>query len=379
MLVHTLKRFESCAEVDEVLPLVPAGEILACEDAVRRAGLKKVLRVLAGGAERQDSVYAGLQAVKGEARWVLIHDGARPFVPQPLIRAVLDAARQCRAAVAALPAGETIKEVSPRREVVQTLDRRSLWLIQTPQVFAYDLILEAHEEARRVGFQGTDDASLIERLGVAVCVVEGSRLNLKITTPEDLLLAEALLKCRDQGSGFGDQQRPVLFRTLTPDPRSPGCIGFGYDVHRLVPGRKLILGGVEIPHDRGLEGHSDADVLLHALCDGILGALGEGDIGRHFPNTDAAYRGISSLELLAAVAARMIGQGFCVNNVDSTVVAERPKIGPYIPEMREKIAAVLGLPPQRVNVKATTSEGLGFPGEGKGISASAVVLLVKKG
>jgi 2-C-methyl-D-erythritol 4-phosphate cytidylyltransferase len=195
ILAHTLQKFEDCPQVDEVLPLVPPGETLGwTEEIVLRSGLKKVLRIVPGGQERQESVYRGLQAIRGTADWVLIHDGVRPFVPQGLIQQALSETFQWKAVVVALPANETIKEVSSEGAVLRTVDRRGLWMIQTPQSFEFPLILRAHEEARKAGFGGTDDASLVERLGIPVKILKGSRLNLKITTPEDLVLGEALLK-----------------------------------------------------------------------------------------------------------------------------------------------------------------------------------------
>jgi len=195
LLWHTLQKFEACSRVDEVLPLVPPEELSFWTDEIARSsGFKKIQRVLAGGAERQDSVFLGLKAIAGNADWVVIHDGARPFVPPELIERALSETRRWKAVVAALPAGETIKEVSPEKEVLRSVDRGPLWIIQTPQAFAYNVIFGAHEKARAERFGGTDDASLVERLGFPVRVIEGSRLNFKITTPEDLTLGEALLK-----------------------------------------------------------------------------------------------------------------------------------------------------------------------------------------
>jgi len=195
ILAHTLQKFEDCPQVDEVLPLLPPGEGMEwAGEAIRRFGLRKVSRVLPGGDERQDSVYRGLQALRGKADWVIIHDGVRPFISLELIQQVLAETRRWKAVLVALPAGETVKEGSPENEVVRTLDRSRLWMVQTPQAFQYPLVLRAHEEARREGFRGTDDASLVERLGIPVKILRGSRFNFKITTPEDLVLAEALLK-----------------------------------------------------------------------------------------------------------------------------------------------------------------------------------------
>jgi len=195
LLTHTLQEFEACSQVDEILALVPAGEVpLFADEILRRAGLKKVSRILAGGPERQDSVYLGLKAVGGKADFVIIHDGARPFVSPELIERALSETRRYKAVVVGVPAGDTIKEVSAQREVLRTLERSRLWAIQTPQSFEYGLIAEAHEKAREEGFYGTDDASLVERLRIPVRVIEGSRFNLKISTPEDLILGEAILQ-----------------------------------------------------------------------------------------------------------------------------------------------------------------------------------------
>ncbi|MDI6752875.1 MAG: 2-C-methyl-D-erythritol 4-phosphate cytidylyltransferase [Thermodesulfobacteriota bacterium] len=195
LLARTLQKFEACPQIDEILPLVPPEEVsFWTDEIIRRYGLKKVLKILPGGLERQDSVGAGLKAIKGNADWVIVHDGARPFVPLPLIERTLSETNRWKAVVAALPAGETLKEVSPEKEVLRTVDRERLWIIQTPQCFEYGLIVRAHEKAGEDRFYGTDDAVLVERLGIPVRVIEGSRLNFKITTPEDLILGEALLK-----------------------------------------------------------------------------------------------------------------------------------------------------------------------------------------
>lgn len=201
LLKHTLLKFETCREIAEVVPLVPAEEVPFWEEEIlQKAEVKKVRRILAGGEERQDSVFLGLQAIAGEAEIVVIHDGARPFVSPELIKKTLAEMENFQAVITALPAEDTIKEISPRKEVIKTLERNSLWLIQTPQTFTYSLIFYAHEIARKENIFGPDDATLIERLGIPVRVIEGSRLNFKITTPEDLLLAEALLKYQKQGS-----------------------------------------------------------------------------------------------------------------------------------------------------------------------------------
>ena len=218
ILAHTLQRFEDCPRVDEVLPLVPPGKALDwAEEIVRRSGLKKVSRIVPGGPERQESVYRGLRAIQGKADRVLIHDGVRPFVPPWLIRRVLSATPERKAVVVALPADETIKEGSAEYEVVRTVDRRGLWMIQTPQSFDFALILRAHEEARKEGFLGTDDASLVERLGIPVKILPGSRFNIKITTPEDLILAEAILKYSSELGVRSSEER--IFDSLSSSPK----------------------------------------------------------------------------------------------------------------------------------------------------------------
>ncbi len=351
VLSRTLDVFERAPTVSGVVLVVSPGEEDWCrEEVVARFGLTKVKAVVPGGAARQDSVRAGLQALR-RCELVLVHDGVRPFITARQIAAVAEAARECGAATLAVPPKDTVKMGAPDGAPVSTLSRDNLWLVQTPQAFRFDLLVDAHRLARERGYSGTDDTSLAEFAGYAVRMVPGSYTNIKITTPEDLAFAEALL-----GGG------PVL-------------VGFGYDVHRLVDNRKLILGGVEIPHDRGLLGHSDADVLVHAVMDALLGAAGAGDIGRWFPDDDPAYRGISSLNLLGRVAAFLQERSLEVANLDAVLVAQAPRLSPYIPRMQDNMARVLGVSPAVVNVKATTTEGLGFTGSGAGIAGYAVAAL----
>ena len=308
-----------------------------------------------GGGTRQESVWNGLQALPEGCDRVLIHDGARCLVDEGTIRRAMASVEACGTGVAAIPAVDTIKQADAEGYVTGTPDRATLRAMQTPQGFDVALIRRAHEAALRDGFIGTDDAALVERLGVPVRLTEGSRRNIKLTTPEDIAMAEALL---------GRE---------TPLPRLR--IGQGYDVHRLVPGRALVLCGVTVPHTLGLDGHSDADVALHALMDAMLGAMALGDIGRHFPDTDERYRGISSMKLLAHVAGLLRENRARVVNADVTIVAQKPKLLPYVPQMRQNVAQALGLPLDRVNVKATTTERLGFEGQEEGISAQAVCMV----
>jgi len=312
--------------------------------------------IVRGGDTRQSSVWNGLCALPADCTHVLIHDGARCLVNEETIRRCMNAVEESGNGVAAVPAIDTIKQVDCCEIVAATPDRSKLRAVQTPQGFNVELIRRAHEAARADDFLGTDDASLVERLGVPVRLTRGDRRNIKLTTPEDMKMAEAFLE-RD-------------FPTLR--------VGQGYDVHRLVEGRDLILCGVKVPHTLGLLGHSDADVALHALMDAMLGAMALGDIGKHFPDTDEKYRGISSMTLLEHVTCLLHQHRARVANCDVTIVAQKPKLLPYIPAMRENIAAVLQLPLDRVNVKATTTERLSFEGHEEGISAQAICLVEQR-
>lgn len=307
------------------------------------AACPKPCCVVDGGETRADSVRNGLAAAEGAL--VAIHDAARPFVSRAVITAALEAAARTGAAAPAVPVKDTIK-VAQGGRVVSTPDRAMLYAVQTPQCFSREKYRQAlacvtGEQARQV----TDDCSLFELAGMPVELTAGDYGNYKITTPDDLKKEKTMR------------------------------IGHGYDVHRLVGDRKLILGGVEIPYEKGLLGHSDADVLLHAVMDAVLGAAALGDIGRHFPDTDPAYRGADSLALTRAVAALIREHGYTVGNIDATILCQKPKLAPYIEEMRRNIAAAFGVAADAVSVKATTEEHLGFTGEGLGIAAHAVALL----
>lgn len=291
----------------------------------------------------------GLSLLPEDCDIVLVHDGARPLVDDQTIENVLSTVRKYGSGVAATPVTDTIKRVGADDIVADTPPRGQLRAVQTPQGFSRALLCRAHAE---IAQRCTDDAALVEQLGVPVHLCPGSPHNLKLTTPEDIALAEFYL------SGM---------------PR----IGHGYDAHRLVEGRRFILGGVDIPHEKGLLGHSDADVLLHAIADALLGAAALGDIGRHFPDKDPQYEGISSLVLLQKTAEILRNHGFAPMNIDATVIAQRPKLAPHIDQMRENIAAALSLSEEAVSVKATTSEHMGFEGEELGISAHAVAMICK--
>lgn len=323
---------------------------------LREAALLTGVTLAHGGATRQDSVWQGLCALPADCDHVLVHDAARCLVDEGTIRRAMDSVMAFHTGVAAIPCVDTIKQVNQDEYVSTTPERTTLRCVQTPQGFDTALLRQAHRTAQADGFIGTDDASLVEHMGVPVRLTLGNRRNIKLTTQEDCRMAEALLTPRSND-----------FPSLR--------IGQGYDVHRLVEGRALVLCGVQVPHTLGLLGHSDADVALHALMDAMLGAMALGDIGKHFPDTDERYRGISSMTLLAHVVRLLRDHHARVANADITVVAQKPKLLPYIPQMQANVAAALSLPENRVNVKATTTEQLGFEGEQLGISAQAVVLV----
>lgn len=357
MVVRTLSVFQACEAVDEIVLVVNQDEMDQASRLVDEHEISKVSHVIPGGEIRQDSVRNGLTCISPSAEIVAIHDAARPLVTQEIILASIEAARENGAAIAAVPVVDTIKSSLDCRFVSGTPDRSQLYSVQTPQTFERRLIESAYERAYADCFVGTDDASLVERLGESVVIVSGSYDNIKVTTPPDVATAEAVLAAR------GESQCPSM------------RIGHGYDVHRFAPNRRLFLGGIEFPGEEGLLGHSDADVPIHALMDALLGAVGEPDIGRLFPDTDPAYRDIRSTELLARVALRIAELGWRIANVDVTIIAERPRVAKRVPEMRQAIAESLAISPAQVGVKASTAEGLGFVGQGLGIECHAVALL----
>lgn len=349
VIVRSVQAFTALA--DEIILVGREEDISALVTAMKQYCLD--VRIVPGGETRQESVWNGLCALSSECSHVLIHDGARCLVDQDTIRRSMVSAELHGTGVAAIPAVDTIKFIDDSESVVSTPDRSRLRAVQTPQAFSVDLIMQAHKSARAQNFVSTDDASLVERLCLPVRLTLGDRRNIKLTTPEDMKMAEAFL----------DRPLPAL------------RIGQGYDVHRLVPERDLILCGVKVPHTLGLLGHSDADVALHALMDAMLGAMSLGDIGKHFPDTDERYRGISSVKLLMHVVELLEAHQARVTNCDITIVAQKPKLLPYIPDMREQVAKVLRLPMERVNVKATTTERLSFEGREEGISAQAICMV----
>ncbi|MBR2860607.1 MAG: 2-C-methyl-D-erythritol 2,4-cyclodiphosphate synthase [Clostridia bacterium] len=316
-----------------------------CDEARLKEILPDSVELVRGGATRSESVFNGLKAIEGRFCKVLVHDGARPFISEEVITRVIDNISANRGAVACVKVTDTIKQVNEDGKIIATPDRNTLYAAQTPQGFMLDELIEAYRFAGNKSF--TDDAAVFENAGKEVFVVEGGYENKKITTAEDVKMPDVFLS------------------------------GIGYDVHAFAKDRKLILGGVEVPSEMGLLGHSDADVLVHAIMDAMLGAAGLGDIGKHFPDTDEKYKGISSMLLLEHVFALLKEKGYSVVNVSAVVMAQKPKLMPYIQQMNENIASALGLSVDRVNVAATTTEKLGFVGRQEGICSQATVMLKK--
>jgi 2-C-methyl-D-erythritol 4-phosphate cytidylyltransferase/2-C-methyl-D-erythritol 2,4-cyclodiphosphate synthase len=348
LLERALSVFAEAPDVTFVQPVIRPDDV----DLVRRltSGMN-VLEPVAGGATRQASVRAGLEAlVACTPDIVLVHDAARPFASASLITRAIAAAEKTGAAIPALPVTDTVKRIDSTGTIEATLDRNSIRLVQTPQAFAFPALFEAHRRALAQGRNDfTDDAALAEWAGIKVSVFAGEPGNIKFTTSEDFARAEAI-----QSASLGD------VRT-----------GSGLDVHAFGPGDHVTLGGIRIPHVQALTGHSDADVALHALTDAILGALADGDIGAHFPPSDPQWRGASSDRFLTFAVERVRARGGRIAHLDLTIVCEAPRIGEHRDRMRANIANLAGIGIERVGVKATTSEKLGFTGRGEGIAAYA--------
>jgi 2-C-methyl-D-erythritol 4-phosphate cytidylyltransferase / 2-C-methyl-D-erythritol 2,4-cyclodiphosphate synthase len=384
LVEYALAALGAASTIDAVVVAAPPDAMDEVTQAARRAAGAKLAAVVPGGADRQASVARGLDALPRETRIVLVHDGARPLTPVPLIEAVAAAAAADGAATAAVPVDETVKRGADGW-VQTTVDREGLYRTQTPQGFQRAVLEAAHREAERTGFRGTDDAALAERLGCRVRLVPGSPVNLKVTVPADLQLAEALLRRAEPAEappaealgrqGAEPRGRQGAEARRRGAPVSVPRVGLGFDAHRLVSGRPLVLGGVTVPFSRGLDGHSDADAVAHAVIDALLGAGGCGDIGRLFPPDDPAYRGADSMRLLGRVRALLAEQGWRAAHVDVVVMAEAPRLAPYTEGMRAAMGHALGIDSSRINVKATTLEGLGALGRQEGIAAQAVATL----
>jgi len=379
ILSRSVRAFATHPAVAEVIVALP--EELASDPPsyLRSPGV----RVVAGGTRRQDSVANAFRAASAASDVIVIHDAARPFASADLIARTIAAASESGAALAAVVSRDTVKLVSAAdaadgpaaagHYVRETLPRDAIYLAQTPQAFRREVLAAA----MMLTGDATDEAALAERAGHPVRIVDGETTNIKITALEDLAVAEAILRNADRGLRNESSNQSAILTPQSPmsKPARTGRAGTGYDLHRLVEGRPLILGGVRIPSDRGALGHSDADVVCHAVTDAILGALSLGDIGRHFPDTDARWKDANSLDLLAHAVTLVGAQGYEIGNVDVTVVLEKPKIKDHIDAMRAKLAAALGIDMVRVSVKGKTNEGVDAVGRGEAIAAHAVALL----
>lgn len=353
ILIRTIRAFLENSKISRVVIAVPREHQSQTVELLNSFKFDQDrLVVTPGGKRRQDSVRAGLDCLDQDTEIVIVHDGARPLVTQALIDRCYHGALQHGAVIAAVPVKDTLKRASSSQKISATVDRSSLWQAQTPQAMRRELLELAYAENGDEDV--TDEASLLEKAHIAVHLVNGSETNIKITRPDDLLLAEKILSSETQ----------MKIR-----------IGHGYDAHRFSSDRKLILGGITIPHTHGLIGHSDADVVTHALCDGLLGALGQGDIGKHFPDSDTAFKDIYSIKLLEKVIDFVNNEGFIIGNIDLTIICQTPRLAPYLPAMQELLSKTCRTAPENVNIKATTTEKMGFTGRQEGISSHAVVLL----
>jgi len=351
ILTRVVKTFLAHKQINLVQVVVHRDDVERYQAALTVKSDKLAPHVF-GGSTRQASTLAGLEALQAASpKIVLVHDAARPLVDAETISAVISALDEADGAISALPVRDTLKRAHPSSSMIAaTVERADMWRAATPQAFDYAKILDAHYLARDAGGESfTDDASIAEFAGLTVKLIGGQQTNLKITTPEDFTLAESYLQ------------------KSMPEIR----VGQGYDVHKFAPGDHVWLCGVKIPHDRSLDGHSDADVAMHALTDAIYGAIGDGDIGHHFPPTDERWRGTASHVFLEDAVTRVLKLGGAIVNADITIVCEAPKIGPHREAMRAKLAGIMGIEIARIGVKATTSEGLGFTGRREGIAAFA--------
>ena len=349
LLRHTLRCFLDHPAVDETVVVIHPDDQALYEEAIGDLALPAPVH---GGSERQDSVRNGLEALAAQAPdIVLIHDAARPHVSEDLIQDVIDQLQHSDAALPALPLVDTLKQADQGGQVTATVPRDGLWLAQTPQGFRFGAILSAHRSA--AGQALTDDAAVAEAAGLTVVLTSGDAANIKLTTKEDF------------------EETPSM-----QQPQRLPRIGSGFDVHRFTAGDKVTLCGVDIAHSQSLLGHSDADVAMHALTDALLGAIAAGDIGQHFPPSDPQWRGAPSERFLRHAADLIRERGGEIANCDLTIICERPKLGPHRTAMQARLAAILEIPQDRVSVKATTSEKLGFTGRGEGIAAMATATLV---
>ncbi len=351
LLRRSADALAACSDVGALIVVAPAGFERQAREEVLATG--KLRAVVTGGATRQDSVREGLARTVERDEIVLVHDAARPFLDAELVTRVIEGARAHGAAIPVAPVVDTIKVVK-RGRVGRTIDRAQLGSAQTPQGFNRDALLKAYSSAARAGVALTDEAMAMEHDQHPVAAVEGSARNFKVTTAEDLERARQI---------------------VTPGYSSRA--GLGFDAHRLVPNRRLMLGGVEVPGALGLEGHSDGDALLHAVCDALLGAAGLGEIGSLFPSTDHKLKGAPSARFVAEVKSRLSASRFSIVNIDATLIAERPRLAPHLSAMKKNVARLLDLEPDQVSIKVKSTDALGAIGRGEGIAAQALALLAR--
>jgi 2-C-methyl-D-erythritol 4-phosphate cytidylyltransferase / 2-C-methyl-D-erythritol 2,4-cyclodiphosphate synthase len=359
VLAWVLDAMESATTVREVVIVYGAHTEASIRALIENGPWTKLSALVAGGEQRQQSMINGVDAVDAGIDVVLVHDAARPLIAPGIIDACAAQALEHGAAIVAVPISDTVKRVDDGI-ISRTIDRSTLWGAQTPQGFRREVLQDLCARAQKDPLQFTDEASIAETFDVPVTIVPGDRLNIKITHPEDQEMVDALLRARQRGDNM-------------QVPRT----GIGYDVHRFAEGRPMIMGGIEIPFDRGLDGHSDADVLLHAISDAMLGAAALGDIGVHFPPTDEKWRGLDSGDIVRHAVALLREHGWSPVNIDATIIAEAPKINPHVPAMRAAICDMTGLPEDAISIKATTNEGMGFVGREEGIASIASATIVR--
>ena len=355
-IVRSVEAFKNTGFFDEIIIVASEKNIEAINSELESHSLSDDVRIILGGKSRGESSFLGIDAANGE--YVLIHDGARPLILAQTIEDTLCACIKNGAAAAGVKSKDTIKQVFPDRTISSTVPRESAVLIQTPQGFKREEIMQAYN---KFGFNETDDCSLMEKMGASIQIVDGSYENLKLTTGEDVVTAEGILKKRGEAKN-----------------EPPMRIGTGFDTHRLAENRDLIIGGVKIPFEKGLLGHSDADVLIHAVIDALFGAAALGDIGTHFPDTDDKYKGVSSILLLEEAARLIYEEGYEIGNIDATIIVQKPKMAPHIQSMCKNIADAVKVHISSISIKAKTNEQMGFTGRGEGIEARAVVLLYRR-
>ncbi|MBN2880047.1 MAG: 2-C-methyl-D-erythritol 2,4-cyclodiphosphate synthase [Clostridia bacterium] len=352
-IIYSLNAFISSDYTDEIIIVCPKGETLKYEQLLKEYNLFGKAEITEGGEERSDSVYSGLLAAEGKCDYVMIHDAARPMINEECIGLCMEKCIEKGSAIAAKPLVNTLKKVS-KDKIENNIDREGLWEVYTPQCFAYAMIRKAYDNVIKNNIPVTDDAGAMEKIGAATYVVAIPQRDFKLTTPDDIELVEKLLMNNDEIR-----------------------VGIGFDVHKFAENRKLVLGGVEIPYKKGLLGHSDADVLTHAIMDSILGAASLPDIGSLFPDTSDKFKGIYSIKLLEKVYEEISKLGFTINNIDAVVACEEPKISAYRADMIKRISNALRCEADRINIKGTTTEKLGFEGRGEGISARSIASLKK--